>query len=136
MKKVILPLVYRDKVNKNGWRIPLCVFKKSFEDERIKEMLKTNSFFIKDSKEYGKTRETDINNSLGKIISFDLDNLTAEVSLFDDDFDIVNKGIFLEFLSPKDKRFTINNIIIITSCLLTGATILDIEKSSYLESPK
>ena len=133
MKKVILPLVYRDKVNKNGWRIPLCVFKKSFEDERVKEMLKTNSFFIKDSKEYGKTCETDINNSLGKIISFDLDNLTAEVSLFDDDFDIVNKGIFLEFLSPCDKRFIMNNIIIITKCLLTGATILDMKKSAYTD---
>ena len=132
MKKVILPLVYKDKVNKNGWRIPLCVFKKSFEDERIKEMLKTNTFFIKDNKEYGKTYDIDIANSLGIITSFDLDNLTAEVRLFDDNFDIDNKGIFLEFLSPRDKRFIMNNIIIITKCLLTGATILDMTKSAYI----
>ena len=133
MKKVILPLVYKDKVNQNGWRMPLCVFKKSFEDERIKEMLKTNKFFIKDSKEYGKMCDVGIDNSLGKIISFDLDNFTAEVSLFDDDFDIVNKGIFLEFLSPLDKRSTINNIIIATKCILTGATILDMTKSAYID---
>ena len=133
MKKVILPLVYKDKVNKNGWRIPLCVFKKSFEDERIKEMLKTNTFFIKDNKEYGKTYDIDIANSLGIITSFDLDNLTAEVRLFDDNFDIENKGIFLEFLSPRDKRFIMNNIIIITKCLLTGATILDMKKSAYTD---
>ena len=133
MKKVILPLVYKDKVNKNGWRIPLCVFKKSFEDERIKEMLKTNTFFIKDNKEYGKTYDIDIANSLGIITSFDLDNLTAEVRLFDDNFDIDNKGIFLEFLSPRDKRFIMNNIIIITKCLLTGATILDMKKSAYTD---
>lgn len=133
MKKVILPLVYKDKVNKNGWRIPLCVFKKSFEDERIKEMLKTNTFFIKDNKEYGKTYDIDIANSLGIITSFDLDNLTAEVRLFDDNFDIDNKGIFLEFLSPRDKRFTMNNIIILTRCLLTGATILDMKKSAYTD---
>ena len=133
MKQTVLPLVYKDKVNKNGWRIPLCVFKKSFEDERIKEMLKTDKFFIKDSKEYGKTHETDIINSLGKIISFDLDNFTAEVVLFDDNFDIDNKGIFLEFLSPRDKRFTINNTTIITRCLLTGATILDMTKSAYID---
>ena len=133
MKKVILPLVYKDKVNKNGWRIPLCVFKKSFEDERIKEMLKTTTFFIKDNKEYGKTYETIISDSLGRIISFDLDNFTAEVVLFDDNFDIENKGIFLEFLSPCDKRFIMNNIIIITKCLLTGATILDMKKSAYTD---
>lgn len=133
MKKVILPLVYKDKVNKNGWRIPLCVFKKSFEDERIKEMLKTNTFFMKDNKEYGKTYETIISDSLGRIISFDLDNFTAEVVLFDDNFDIENKGIFLEFLSPRDKRFIMNNIIIITKCLLTGATILDMKKSAYTD---
>ena len=133
MKKVILPLVYKDKVNKNGWRIPLCVFKKSFEDERIKEMLKTNTFLIKDNKEYGKSYDIDIANSLGIITSFDLDNLTAEVRLFDDNFDIDNKGIFLEFLSPRDKRFIMNNIIILTRCLLTGATILDMKKSAYTD---
>lgn len=133
MKKVTLPLVYKDKVNKNGWRIPLCVFKKSFEDERIKEMLKATTFFIKDNKEYGKTYETIISDSLGRIISFDLDNFTAEVVLFDDNFDIENKAIFLEFLCPDDKRFTINNIVIITKCLLTGATILDMKKSAYID---
>ena len=133
MKKVILPLVYKDKINENGWRIPLCVFKKSFEDERIKEMLKASTFFIKDNKEYGKTYDIDIANSLGIITSFDLDNLTAEVRLFDDNFDIDNKGIFLEFLCLGYKRFTMNNITIITRCLLTGATILDMKKSAYID---
>ena len=133
MKKVILPLVYKDKVNKNGWRMPLCVFKKSFEDERIKEMLKTNKFFIKDNKEYGKTYETDINNSLGKILSFDLDNFTAEVGLFDDNFDTEGKAVFLEFLCLGNQRFTMNNIIIATKCTLTGATILDMTKSAYID---
>ena len=133
MKKVTLPLVYKDKVNKNGWRIPLCVFKKSFEDEMIKEMLNENTFFIKDIKEYGKRCDISIDNSLGKIISFDLDNFTAEVVLFDDTFDIKGKGVFLEFLCPDDKRFTINNIVIITRCLLTGATILDMKKSAYID---
>ena len=133
MKKVTLPLVYKDKVNENGWRIPLCVFKKYFEDEMIKEMLNENTFFIKDIKEYGKRCDISIDNSLGKIISFDLDNFTAEVVLFDDNFDIENKAIFLEFLCPDDKRFTINNIVIITRCLLTGATILDMKKSAYID---
>lgn len=133
MKKVILPLVYKDKINENGWRIPLCVFKKSFEDKRIKEMLNEDVFFIKDTTEYGKRCDVGIDNSLGKIISFDLDNFTAEVVLFDDTFDIEGKGVFLEFLCPDNQRFTMNNIIILTRCLLTGATILDMTKSAYID---
>ena len=133
MKKVILPLVYKDKINENGWRIPLCVFKKSFEDKRIKEMLNEDVFFIKDTTEYGKRCDVSIDNSLGKIISFDLDNFTAEVVLFDDTFDIEGKGVFLEFLCPDNQRFTMNNIIILTRCLLTGATILDMTKSAYID---
>lgn len=129
MRKTI-NIAYRDKLNKNGWRLPFCVWKKMFKTERIKELFKTNSFYIYPHisvEDWNKRRRFPtytINQAIGKIISIDFDNLTADIEVNDD---IVTDGYSLYFSYYLIKR----QDIIITSGVIDNASLYLTDKSCY-----
>ena len=81
--KFTMDIVYRDIVNKNGWRIPLCKFKEAVNSPKIKELIDNEKLYIYDNNEIKMKPFKDFSSSkiIGKVLSINLDNFTAEVEL-------------------------------------------------------
>lgn len=134
MKKTTLNIVYRDVKNKNGWRIPFCIWKKMFDSPTIKELFKTGSFYIYphwNVDEYNKTHNVPdyiTDDAIGKILSIDFDNLTAEVQL-NDDIETDGYSIYFLYYGEVKKDGIITNAYIKYATLfLTLESAYEIEK--------
>ena len=68
---------------------------KALDDERIKEMLKTNSFYLVNLSDYRYKDKMNFDilpdTSLGKIKSIDIKNLTAEIEVDERYVDVIEK---------------------------------------------
>ena len=135
MKRVTLPLVYKDVNSRNGWRIPFDIFKKAVEEKYIQQRLQTGTFFIISYSQYSVMSlknhlEISPYDSLGRVIGFDLDNLTAVVEL-DCDVETEGRGLYLSYIC-NEYDIAEDGIKVFKDCRIVGACINDANKSAYL----
>ena len=80
--EMTVEMAYRDKTNKNGWRIPLCKLKEAFETERSKFLLESKTWAISDGYKYIEGIDhVELEHQVGVLLSVDLENSTARIQV-------------------------------------------------------
>jgi hypothetical protein len=79
--KITTELVYADKVNKNGWRIPKEELIRAFNKATVREMLYRHTFFITDSYKVSTTPIVKIEDAIGFVESMDIENGTSIIQI-------------------------------------------------------